>query len=116
MNCPECNAAMRAGVLDISRTTTGMIADLLTGDLGAMPQHLYFYPSGLDECFHLDASRRAFRCARCETVVIAGTRPVPTTPKRELAQPSPNPDVCPACGAALAPDWPRCPGCDIALR
>lgn len=118
MNCPACKGPMRSGVLDISRSTTGAIADLLTGDLGTMPQHLYFYPSGLDECVHLDTSRPAFRCTRCEAVVIAGTMPVPEKrePKREPPPPAPNPEACPACGAALAPDWPRCPGCDIALR
>lgn len=124
MRCPLCNLPMQPGTTSISPSIVGMIFDIAATPFGGMgsgiAHYLYFNGEIEGETTYVDHSRPAFRCGRCETVLISGSRQEDSMWKQSgerIVEAADTPaSNCPACGAAITSQMIRCAECDIALK
>jgi hypothetical protein len=73
MDCPSCRSAMQAGKIRIHGTLDTVLL------FGRGFESGWFVPEegGREEkVLHTNRPRKAYRCPRCQTVVIIGTDPV----------------------------------------
>jgi hypothetical protein len=76
MNCPGCSTEMRAGTTKVAWPTLVGILEwtgAIFGDSPGSRQYLYFYPAdGGESVCAFEGERSAFRCPKCQIVVISG--------------------------------------------
>jgi hypothetical protein len=76
MKCPFCETVMLSGKVSVGPSTLGALAevlDLVTGGGSSAPHYLYFRQAGDGPATRVEHSGEAFRCGRCQALVIAGT-------------------------------------------
>lgn len=80
MKCPACSTVMSSGTTKVASSTLDQLFGIADAFLGVTKethfgsqQYLYFYSAdgGESECV-FEGTRNAFRCPKCQTVVIAG--------------------------------------------
>jgi hypothetical protein len=109
VKCPRCDCTMRAGRANVETWISGFGA----ADLFVRRPGLYFYPDGGGaEAVSLGRSLRTFLCPRCHTLLFPGGEQRAEEQTAETG-PEADPTRCPACGASIAAEDVRCPGCQI---